>query len=504
MKLKKTLACLLAAAQVFTLAACNQSNGPTPSGTKEPSKTNAPSGTNAPSSSKTTEATTGAPVDSKNPIIGDDVTIPEGLTLKYITNRTDRVDDGYLKEIVKPFEEKYKCTIEFEAIKKYNGDMQTRMPTGKYGDVLMMPSVTKDEYSKFFVPLGTVDELAKYYNWADNSAYEKVVYGLPHMGSITSGIVYNKKVWADAGITTLPKTPEEFIADLKQIKEKCTDVIPYYTNFHDTFAAKEWEHLPLSVSGNPNFKNEALINKIDIVGEDSPYYKIYDLLFKIVSDPTLREEDPVSSDWEASKPMLAQGKIGAMALGSWAVKQIIELAQKPENGGHPENVGYMPAPFNTDGKQYAESGADMSMCINKNIDEDHQNLAKKFIQWFVSTDCPFTEHEGGVGTIKEGGYFPDYLEDFSECELFVAVPAPDEIATCWDDINKESEVLFDEDSADRFVLKIEEAAIEAARNGDIAGGEAKFKQILDNVNKKWAEARDDNDALNDYISKLNG
>ena len=44
------------------------------------------------------------------------------------------------------------------------------------------------------------------------------------------GIVYNKKVFEEAGVTELPKTPTEFIEALQKIKDN-TDAIPLYTNF---------------------------------------------------------------------------------------------------------------------------------------------------------------------------------------------------------------------------------------------------------------------------------
>ena len=49
------------------------------------------------------------------------------------------------------------------------------------------------------------------------------MYGIPSTGN-AQGIVYNKKVFEAAGITTLPKTPDEFLDDLQKIKD--------YRSFH--------------------------------------------------------------------------------------------------------------------------------------------------------------------------------------------------------------------------------------------------------------------------------
>ena len=40
----------------------------------------------------------------------------------------------------------------------------------------------------------------------------------------------NKKVFEQAGVTELPKTPDEFLDALQKIRDN-TDAIPLYTNF---------------------------------------------------------------------------------------------------------------------------------------------------------------------------------------------------------------------------------------------------------------------------------
>ena len=103
------------------------------------------------------------------------------------------------------------------------------MSTKEYGDVLMIPDTVKlADLSNFFEPLGKYDELKDKYKWADQKMYDGTVYGLAHLGTVSGGICYNKKVWTEAGITEMPKTADEFIADLKKIKEKFPDVILLY------------------------------------------------------------------------------------------------------------------------------------------------------------------------------------------------------------------------------------------------------------------------------------
>ena len=41
----------------------------------------------------------------------------------------------------------------------------------------------------------------------------------------------------------------------------------------------------------------------------------------VFSDPTLHEEDPMTSDWEGCKAAINEGKIATMVMGAWAVSQ---------------------------------------------------------------------------------------------------------------------------------------------------------------------------------------
>ena len=120
--------------------------------------------------------------------------------------------------------------VEFEGITNYADEFTTRLTTGDWGDICMIPiSVDKNELSTYFTPLGTKEGLSSIYDekFLNNFAYGDDVYGLPSMVNVC-GVVYNKAVFEKAGITETPKTPDEFIEDLQKIKDN-TDAIPLYT-----------------------------------------------------------------------------------------------------------------------------------------------------------------------------------------------------------------------------------------------------------------------------------
>ncbi len=400
------------------------------------------------------------------------------VKLTVYTNRTDRIadgGDGSLEKKTKAFEDANNCEVQYVGFTDYDGDMSKKLSGSDYGDVLCIPdAVALKELGNFFEPLGSYDELSKKYRWADKKMYDKTVYGIA-TGGAAKGVLYNTKVWSDAGITELPKTPEDFIADLKLIKEK-TDAIPYYTQFADaSWTLNQWSDLILSAAGNANYKIDLLQNKSDLFDKDGGYYKVFKLMYNLFSTKEIIEEDPTTSQWEASKEWMGEGKIGTMVMGSWAVSQFQEKAQNKDD------IGYMPAPFTAaDGKQYAQTAGDYCMGVSKN--SKNKDLAKKFVEWFA-LDSGFAASEGMISTAVDSE-LPDNLSNFKDCVLIEEAVAPDDLQGKFDDIDKGSELgTFDGDAAN-FKIKLAEAAFAGK-------GDSEFKAITDECNTKWATKRDE-------------
>lgn len=180
--------------------------------------------------------------------------------LKFLTHKTDVVDTTF-KGYVEEFQKLYpNVNIEYEGITDYANDITTRLTTGDWGDICMIPTtVDKDELSNYFTKMGSKAELGKIYqeNMLNNYAYQDDVYGIPSMANV-QGIVYNKAVFEAAGITEVPRTPDEFIEDLKLIKEK-TDAIPLYTNFAAQWTMTAWDaYIDVGATGDPDFTLEGL------------------------------------------------------------------------------------------------------------------------------------------------------------------------------------------------------------------------------------------------------
>ena len=315
-------------------------------------------------------------------------------TVTMLTQRTDRVADGTFDGYVKKFQQQYPdIEVKFEPITDYEGEVTTRLSTSDYGDVLVIPrTVNLDQLPNFFTDLGTVADLGKTYNYINEAAYDGEVYGIATTGN-AQGIVYNKKVWADAGITTLPTTPDEFIADLQKIKDANASnkdfIAPLYTNYHDGWPTTQWYGNAGSITNNPDYTNS-------LAHTDAPWAAgtdlgVIDTLLYDVVKAGLIEADPLTTDWNPSKTKLAAGQIASMVLGSWAIVQVQQEAVAA--GGSADNIGYMPFPHQVDGKFYSSTGGDYKLGINKN--SPNQEAARAWFDWF-SNESGFAAAEGGI------------------------------------------------------------------------------------------------------------
>ena len=299
------------------------------------------------------------------------------------------------------------------------------------------------------------------------------VYGLA-VGGTATGVLYNKKIWEQAGITENPKTPDEFLADLQLIKDN-TDAIPYYTNFKDaSWTITQWQNLVISAAGGADAENKLLQDKSDLFVEGNGYYEVYKLMYDLFSKPDLLEEDHANTEWESSKVWFGEGKIATMVMGSWAVSQFMEKAENPDD------IGYMPVPITAaDGKVYAEEGPDYTLGVSAN--SKNQDLAKAYVEWFVS-DSGFSEQEGMISTVQNKE-LPSTLSGFKDAVFFEKAVCPDDLVGKFDEIDKESGVGVWQGDEDNFKIKLAEAAF--AGKGDDG-----FNEIIADVNKKWAAARD--------------
>lgn len=470
-KSKKVISMILAATMLFSLTAC---------GSKDGSKS-VDSETKATAESSVAEQ---AQIGSKTADMGlttiDQIELGTdyqdvSATIKLLTHRTDLVDNVFV-DYAKKFNELYpNIQVEFEGITNYADDVTTRLSSSNWGDICMIPpAIDKSEFADYFISYGQLDKLSEKYIFLNDKSYENMVYGIPTGGNVL-GMVYNKKVFSDAGITELPKTPDEFLDDLQLIKDK-TNAIPLYTNFAAQWTMTAWDaYTTGTVTGDPDYSAYGLVHgknpfakRDDMTGPYSVYYILYESVAR-----GLTEDDPTTTDWEGCKPMINNGEIGVMALGSWAVVQMQQA------GEHPDDIGYMPFPVNVGGKQYASASPDYCYGINVNAPIENQIASLLFVKW-LTEESNFAFDQGSI-PIVVGSDYPDVMAAFSDVELVIDNPAKEGEEEYYNLINRDSEVGLNNDPMPDCEI------VEHALAKDMT-----IDDIMAEWNEKWTSGQESN------------
>lgn len=456
MKMKKILSMLLVLALALSLMACKgkeESNG-----------------------GKNNEKTSGGSVEGTMPTI-DSLELGTDYTdikadLEFLTHRTDIVDTRF-QEYIAEFQKMYpNINITYEAITDYAEDVTIRLTTDDWGDICMIPTtVQKSELPGLFASFGTLEGVGKNYDYLNNFAFEGNVYGIPSTVN-AQGIVYNKKVFEEAGVTEIPKTPEEYLDALQKIKDN-TDAIPMYTNFAAGWTMGAWDaYIGGSATGDPDFMNNVLVhskNPFADRGDQTGPYAVYYTLYEAVVRGLI-EDDPTTTDWEGCKGMINRGEIGTLVLGSWAVTQMQGA------GPNADDIGYMPFPITVDGKQYASAGPDYCYGINVKSSDDEKIAAMLYVKW-LTEKSNFAYDEGGIPIVK-GAEYPPTLASFDGIKLVIDNPAPAGEETLFNEVNTESELGINMENT--HVQRIVEAAMDKSET---------LNDIVNDWNQKWSDAQ---------------
>ncbi|CAJ1317593.1 sugar ABC transporter substrate-binding protein [Paenibacillus sp. CFBP13512] len=396
-------------------------------------------------------------------------TNPEDISgdITVITQRTDIVDTVF-KDYAAKFKEKYpNVNVNFEALADYESQISIRLNTKDYGDVLLLPtSIPISDLPDFFEPLGSMDELSKKYKGLEERAVDGQAYGIP-VAINFSGIIYNKKVFKEAGITETPRTPEQYLKALATIKSK-TSAVPLYTNYASGWALTQWESDLTTVAGTTDYVNitQPTIDNNFVAGQ--PHYELYKLMYDATSQGLI-EKDPTTTDWETSKVDLANGKIATMVLGSWAIDQIKSVAENKDD------IGFMPFPTNAD-KVIVPLADDYTIGIN--VNSENKPAAKAWVDWFTNESNYATEQVGGVSPVI-GAELPPTLKEYEGTDITFEAQTPAKAGEegLVDKIDKEGEIgLWQPD----FKKRIIEAALYKKET---------FDDIMKDLNDKWVAAR---------------
>ena len=465
MRLKKLMALGISAVMTVSLVACGD-------------KTTGADSSKADNKSDSKDKTEAA-VKYTDIKLGEDYT-DITADIKLLTNRTDLLDseykgktwDDYLTEFNKDYPN---IKVKVDGLTDYSSDSLLRLQGGNWGQIMMIPEIDKSELSEYFISYGTLSDVSTQLKYPNRWLYGGEVYGVP-ITAVGRGIVYNKKVFKEAGVTETPKTPDDFIAALEKIKENTT-AIPLYTNYAAGWTMGAWDdYTGVTSTGDKEYRNIKFPhteNPFSDPGDGTHPYNVYKVLYDAV-EKGLTEDDFSTTDWEGCKPMINKGEIGCMVLGAWAYPQ---MKNAGDNG---DDIGYMAFPITIDGKQYSPADEDYCFGISKDCNEDEQIASMVFVKW-MTEKSGYSYNEGGLPLAVGDEEYPDVYDEFLEnnVEFISNEPAKSSEEDLLNELNATSELMIGAGGN----TKIQEI-IEHATNKDKT-----FDEIMDEWNEKWSDAQ---------------
>ncbi len=392
-------------------------------------------------------------------------------TITVVTNFTNK--DEEFERIEKLFIEKYPNVedIIWENIGgDYDEHITSRMTTGNYGDVLIVPFSLKNnpvELENFLLPIGTTEEVEKKYHFAEIASYNSNTYALP-ISLNTLGILYNENVFEEAGIENIPTSSEEMYAASKLIKEN-TGAIPWYTNLNTL--PMFWSGAVTSYGGESYMGN--ILDAGTLVEEGQPYREIYDFIYTMITSG-YTESDPVTGDLMQSMQLVADGEVGFIIMGSQELKNIMDMSATPDK------IKMAPLPVTFENKQSMPVGPDALLGISKNT--ENEATARAFYEFLLSPESGFAVSNVGFSPeIGSEDKVPEYLS-----YQLMEYPSIRTIPTETDEVKTE----FLEVGRNASMPSITDSVLDLAV---IATNDKDYQEWLNEIEAAWQKALGENE-----------
>ncbi|MEU4304152.1 extracellular solute-binding protein [Streptomyces rochei] len=298
--------------------------------------------------------------------------------------------DQWQKDVAAEFESKTKAKVKFE-VQTWNGIQQkltTALSEENPPDVFEIGNTQTPAYAK----TGGLADLADLkstlgQDWSESLNESAVFDGKQYAAPwfvVNRVVVYNKKVWADAGIKDTPKTRDEFYDDLKTIGEK-TDAEPIYLpgqNWYHFVGLAIGEGAELVKKDGDKYVSNLAAPKVAAAMET---YKKFQSLSKAPKDKD--EATPQQGE------VFAKGNVGAFIGMGWEAGIAIEA-----NPAIEKDLGYFTIPGETADKPEGVflGGSNLAVAAGSK----KQDLAKEFLKIALSD-----KNEGALA--KANGVIPN-------------------------------------------------------------------------------------------------
>ena len=287
------------------------------------------------------------------------------------------------KALVAAFE-KANPTITVKYVNVPFADAQTKFQTaaGSKGapdvlraDVGWLPGFAKAGY---LVPLdGTpaAADSAKFEpQLIKQATYQGKLYGLPEVTD-TLGLMYNKALFAKAGITAAPTTWDQLKSDMALVKQK--DGVDGFA-----FNPQSYYAMPF-LFGEGTDMIDSTSSKITI--NAAPAVKAIDTIKGLLAAPGAMKLDTTANGYANIMDAFESGKVASIIQGPWETTNVFKGSAFTDTS----NLGVAEVPAGSAGKSGAPVGGH-NLVAYAGSDAAHQAASEKFIAFMTSAESQAT------------------------------------------------------------------------------------------------------------------
>lgn len=291
-------------------------------------------------------------------------------TITFVSNRTDKREElGLLIEEFERMHPSVKVNLDLKG--DFEETLERKAAVGELPDVTLVPAViSAREYKDYLMPLDDLgfseDDI---YSYSVGVGDDSKLYNLS-TSIAWPGVIYNKKIFKDANIQSIPKTKEEFFEACNKIK--ILGKIPIALNYKQSWAMSIWiDTVPYLL--DKKLEDKVLTNSNDILGEESGVYKSLEFARNIVKKGYC-EDDLLNYDWQQCKEDIKNGKIAMIICSSDLIYQLEDM------GMDKESIGMFPIP----NSKFINIAGNFRFGISKT--SSNPEAAKEFLKFMLQED----------------------------------------------------------------------------------------------------------------------
>ncbi|GGY25646.1 extracellular solute-binding protein [Streptomyces xanthochromogenes] len=224
----------------------------------------------------------------------------------------------------------------------------------------------------YFLPLDGTEALADQAKFGPNlikqAQFQGKTYGVP-LVTDTLALVYNKALFAKAGITKAPATWDELKADAALVKEKA-GVDGYWGSTAGYYAQP-------FLYGEGTDTVDAAGKKVTIAS--APAVKGLETWKGLFDGPGLHKADVTADAYAHIQDAFVNGKVAAIVQGPWEITNFYKGAAFKDKA----NLGIATVPAGSAGKAGAPTGGH-NLSVYAGSDKAHAAAAMKFVNFMTS------------------------------------------------------------------------------------------------------------------------